>query len=635
MRPGIINNLKMISHKIAYIDLEKRAVEIKDIGQDLISKFLGGRGINAYLLFNHTKKGLDPLSGENPLIIGPGLLTGLRGVTMARTTISGVSPDTGLLGDANIGGHFGSWLKRTPFSYLVIKGKSTTPVYILIENEKISFLDADFLWGKDTQDAQDLLKKKHTDNAQCLVIGPAGENLVKFACIMHRKKNAAARTGLGCLMGVKLLKAIVVNAGGVISAKHPDEFNQLMQDIYKKLDNEFLTQSLSEFGTAHLFDVINNNIGMGRVYNGLTTVFKNNLDISPQNLKEKYYTQKSGCFGCRIACQHKHKIVSKRFGTIENEGPEYGVIAYFGPVLGINNLEAILKINDVINRLGLDASSSANVIAWMIDLFKSGVINEKFTRGLKLEWGNEDLVLKLLDLITYRQGFGDFLANGAREMLKGLPPASQNAVYCSKYLLQSDPVDLRYISAFALGDAVATRGADHLRSRPIWEAFGLDEKELARIYGGRVSNDPQSYEGKGRVIWWWENYTTIFDCLGMCKLLAFHTMPGVFDFEIFAKIINSAIGLDLTAEDVLKIGERVNVIERMFLNREGIARPFDSLPKRYFEPLKIQEGLRPEDKDLKLTYEGFNRMLDEYYKLRGLNNDGFVLEETRQRLSLQ
>jgi len=619
----------VLPQKIAYLNLDTTDVEIKEIPKKITKKFLGGRGINMYLLYNHVKPETDPLSSENPLIIGPGLLTGLKGISASRCNISGKSPETGLLGDSNIGGYFGAFMKRTGIDYLFITGASKRPVYIYLDDEGISIEDAKDLWGKCTTETNTILKKRYGPSSQSISIGIAGENLVRFACIINRKKNAAGRTGMGCLMGAKKIKAIVANGKKVLKPKDEPRFNELIKDLHQKLDKEPLVKVLSEFGSVHLFKLINEQIGMGRVYNGLSMTFPENKDISPDILKEKYYTGKAGCFSCPVACQHRYKV-----NEIKSEGPEYTILASFGPVVGIKRLETVLYINDLINSYGLDASSTSNLIAWAIELFKKGLIDEEITNGLKLDWGDEEAIIELIHQIAHRKSFGDILANGAKEAVRQLGEKTSKYIIWTKYLPQSDPVDLRYLPAYALGNSVASRGSDHLRSRPTWEAYGLSEEQLKAIYGGHVSPNPRSYEGKGRVIWWWETYLSLFDALGLCKLIAFHCRPGLLSFEFFSELIRYATDLDLTPQEIFEVGERIVNLERMFIVKKEIKRQDDFPPQRYFEPLVYQEGLTPEKKDLKLDKAGFHQMLDEYYQLRGWDKEGRPLDETKVRLGL-
>ncbi len=625
----------LLEQKIAYINLNDRSISIQTLPEEIIRKFIGGRGINSYLLYHHLAPGIDPLDADNVLIIGAGALTGMRGVTTARLTISGKSPESGLLGDANIGGHFGAALKKAGVNYIVVSGVSPEPVCILVSEDKVTLENAKDLWGKDTIESGELIRERYGKETQSLTIGQAGERQVRFACVMHGIKNAAGRSGMGCLMGAKGVKAFVVLGNtGELSPAFPEEFKASTRELYQKINDEFIIETFRRYGTAHLYDIINNTIGMGRAYNGLSSAFPGNKDISPENLAKDYYTGKSPCFSCGVACKHAYKIKEGPFAGIENEGPEYGTIGHFGPVLGIGRLEPILKINDLVNRYGLDVSSTANLIACAIELFQEGVIDKNTTEGINLDWGEEEAVIELIEKIARREGFGDLLARGARE-LSQLWEGFSEKISWVKNLPQSDPADLRYMKAYALGDAVATRGADHLRSRPTWEAFNLPEEQLKEIYGGHVSSDYLSYEGKGRVIWWWESYLGLFDALGMCKLLAFHCLPGVFDFEVFAKLIKCGIGLELSPHEVFEVGERITTIERMFIAREGVRRADDFPPERYFMPLKWTEGVDEGLKDEKLDRECFNEMLNEYYQLHGWDiASGVPLPETVEKLGL-
>lgn len=619
----------MLPQRVAYLDLDTRKVDIKDIPEEVTRKFLGGRGINMYLLYHHINPEISPFSPQNPLIIGPGLLTGLKGISASRSNISGKSPETGFLGDSNIGGYFGAVMKRTGIDFLFITGASEKPVYIYLDGDRISIEDAQDLWGKSTIDTNTLLQKRHGSSSEAISIGVAGENLVRFACIINRRKNAAARTGMGCLMGTKKIKAIVVNGDKPIEPEDEVGYNALVKGLQAKLNEEPLVALLREFGSFFLFILINRRIGMGRAYNGLSAKFPQNKDISPQTLKDKYYQGRAGCFSCTIACHHEYRV-----GDIVNEGPEYTTMGSFGPVVGIRELEPILYINDLINRYGLDASSTANIIAWAIELFKQGIIDESTTDGLKLDWGDEQVIIELIHQIAARKGFGDVLANGAREAVGQLGEETSRYLIWTKNLPQSDPVDLRYFPAYALGNSVASRGSDHLRGRPTWEAYRLSEETLRDIYGGYVSSDPHSYQGKGRVIWWREAYLSLFDALGLCKQIAMHCQPGVYDFDFFSELIQCATGLKLTPEEIFAVGERIVTLERMFIVREGITRKDDFPPQRYFEPLVWQDGLKPEERNVKLDRPSYEQMLDEYYQLHGWDKQGKPLEETKTRLGL-
>ena len=612
-----------VATRILYIDLTSGSTRLGEIPEAMVRRYIGARGINSALLLENTKEGMDPFDPDNPLIFGAGMLTGMPGPSASRLTITGKSPETGLLGDANIGGEFGSALAGTGIRHLYITGRAERPVYLLIEKEgdlvNASIKDASHIWGTDTFEAQRLIKEEAGGKAQVACIGPAGENLVRFACVMHGMKNAAGRTGMGCIMGSKHLKAVVVKGGSVGVPYDPDGFKALTRDINSRMQKEFLIADMARFGTAHLYNVVNNNIQMGRAYNGLSTVLKDNGDMAPETYEARYFTGRKGCRHCGVACRHSYEVKEGKYAGLKGEGPEYGIMGHMGPVLGINSAEAVLALNDRLNRLGIDASSSGNIIAWATELYLDGAIGDDETAGRKLNWNDPDGVLTLLDDIAFRRGFGNVLADGALEASCCLGERSKERLIWVKGLPQSDPVDLRFIKAFALGVSTATRGADHLRSRCPWEAFEYDRDFLARIYGGPVETDPRVYGGKGRVVWWWESYLALFDALGLCKLLAFHCLPdpGVFDFKVFSELIRLGTGLDMTPGEVFQAGENITTVERSFICREGVTRADDYPPRRYFEPLRWQEGVDEESRNTWLDMESYDSMLTEYYECHG------------------
>ncbi len=619
----------MLPQRVARLDLTTRQADIQNVPDEVTRKLLGGRGVNMYLLYRHVTPQTTPLSPANPLIIGPGLLTGLKGISAARANISAKSPETGLLGDANIGGYFGAHMKRTGIDYLVVTGQAETPVYLHVTPDGISIEDASDLWGGSTTDTNATLDERHGPQSQAISIGQAGENLVRFACIINRKKNAAARTGLGCLMGSKRLKAVVVEGDADIKPHDPKAFSALIKGLQAKLNEERLVKMLKDLGSPYLYLLVNRRIKMGRAYNGLSAAFNKNEDVSPQILKDKYYQGREGCFSCPVGCQHRYKV-----DKIESEGPEYTTFASFGPMLGIGKLAPVLKMNELLNRYGLDASSTANIIAWAIELYQDGVINRDTTGGLELKWGDGETVIELIHHIAHRHGFGSILADGAKEAVETLGQETAKRMMWTKYLPQSDPVDLRYFPAYALGNAVASRGSDHLRARPTWEAFNLPEEELTALYGGRVASDPKSYTGKGRVIWWREIYLSLFDALGTCKQIALACQPGVFDYAFFSKLIASTTGIEITPDEVFDVGRRITTLERMFLTREGITRKDDLPPQRYFEPFVWKEGLKPDQARTMLDRDSFEGMLDEYYDLHGWDSQGRPTDETIASLGL-
>ncbi len=597
--------------KIGVIDLTTGSITEQEISSRMRRLFLGGRGINMYLLYTHTSAHLDPLAPENPLVIGAGLLSGTPAPTGARCSISGISPETGLLGDSNIGGYFAAQMRRTGFDHLIISGQAPEPVYIAIEAGRIQVREASHLWGKDTLEASDLLRQAHGGSSQSLLIGPAGENLVRFAAVRHGLKNTAARTGLGCLMGAKRLKAVVVKGHRPLSLHHPENMAAYTAELRRRLRGTRTSEVLHRYGTPFLYD-LHNTRGILRTHNAQETHFKEGRELRSGNLR-KYYTKSSGCYACPIQCTHSYRYPTQDHGEITGTGLEYGVIGALGPICGLQSLESLLRLNDLVNRLGLDAVTTGNLIAWVMELNQRGLISPKLIGDLNLTWGDEKAMTSLIRQIVAREGLGALLADGAFEAVRQLGPESQRYLVWSKKLLQSDSVDLRAFRGFALGVATATRGADHLRSRPTLEALGLTPEQLRQVYGREVSPDPTSYTGKAFMVWWSEIQYALGDALGLCRFAQkFNTIDHL-GLEEFARLIFLVTGMEFSADNLMQVGERIVTLERLFLQREGVDRSWDTLPERYFEE-SMPSG---HFKGQKLDREAFNRMLDEYYHFHG------------------
>ncbi len=599
--------------KICHIDLAKEESKEEDITDELRSQFLGGRGINIYLLYTHTTSQTKALDPDNPLIVGAGLLSGTPAPCAARCSIAGKSPETGLLGDSNIGGFFAAQLRKTGYDHLLIKGQSPEPIYIYLERGKVEIRDASHLWGRDTLETMNFLKEAHGKSSESLVIGPAGENLVRFATVRHGRKNTAGRTGLGCLMGSKKVKAIVVKGDRPPLLKYPKEMIPYCRELTQIIKGTRTTEVLHRYGTPVLFD-LHNLRGILRTLNGQLNQFQEGRGLRSSHLKT-YYTRASGCFSCPIRCQHGYKFQDGDKREFVGDGLEYGVIGALGPICGLNNLASIFEINDLLNRYGLDASSTGNIIAWVTELFQRRIITERETGGLSLNWGDEKVIIELIKQMVERRGFGNLLAQGAKEASEKLGEASKKYLIWSKYLPQSDSVDLRAYRGFALGVATSTRGADHLRSRPTLEALNLSNEELLKVYGKSVPNDPTAYQEKPYMVWWSEINFVLGDALGICRFAQKFNNINHLGIEEFSQLIYYATGLSLSSEDLIRIGERIITLERMFLKREGIDRRSDSLPDRYFDEPMPSGPFQGE----RLDRDAFNQMLDDYYRIHHWN----------------
>jgi aldehyde:ferredoxin oxidoreductase len=617
----------VLERKIVFIHLDKDSVEISSISPDLRKKFLGGRGINMYLLSKSYSPDLDPLSSENPLIFGAGLLTGTLGFG-SRMNVTAKSPESGHLGDSSMGGDFGAELVKSGFSHLVITGKSQKPVYLLIRNGKIEIRDAQKLWGADTVETQRMIRQKLGDEkVRVASIGLAGENLVRFSAIRTGMKNSAGRTGMGAVMGSKNLKAVAVRGTLDITISDPKfYFKYYLKDMKKLMETKWV-QALGKYGTPLLFQYANAMGFLSIRNNQFTTIGDQGYALEAEAL-EPFSTGMLSCFGCPAHCRHRFSIEEGKYKGTRGEGPEYASIGSLGTKLGNIDLENIIYATELCNRYGLDTISTGSYIAWAMELFQRGIIDQEMTE-IPLNWGDGEAIIQLIHQIAKRKGFGNILAEGAFAK-KIFGEASRD------YLLdiKNFPIEMtdeRLSKSFALGMATSTRGACHMRSRPSLDILSLPEEALKKIYGGPVSSQFSSYLGKGRMVWWHEIFNAVCDALGFCRFLTVFSSPHAPQYQQFSKLIALSTGLTFTPKELKTIGERIYTLERMMLAKDGISRKDDTLPKRYFEE-PIPEG--PAQGEI-ISHKGFNGMLDEYYRLHGWDENGIPKIENLKRLGLQ
>jgi aldehyde:ferredoxin oxidoreductase len=616
--------------KIAYINLSTKKIIQKPVPKQMRQLYLGGRGIDMYLLYNYVKSHVDPLSPENVLLVGNGLLCGIPCLGSGRCDVAAKSPLTNAVGDSNIGGFFAIELRLAGFDHLVITGKSEKPTYLMINDEEIEIKDASHLWGKDTFETQTTIRTDLDDEEiKSLVIGTAGENLVKFANIRTGMKNSAGRTGMGCVMGSKNLKAIAAKGTWDIEFAYPEELLDYCKEMNKMIMDTRWAQTQSKWGTMVIFNNTNTT-GLIRTRNFQLNRMEEGQDLEPENM-DRYSIGMSGCYGCVVHCRHRYVLKEGEYAPLYGEGPEYTSLGAFGTMVGCPKMETVLIANHLVNKYGIDTLETGGLIAWAMELYEKGIINDKTTKGLKLEWGNEEALFELIRKIAEREGFGSILADGFKTAIAKIGKGSEYYAIQVKGMsnLHSDE---RPTPSFALGIATSTRGADHLRSRPAMDLYGLPEDLLEKIYEGKVSSDYTSYEGKSRMIWWQELLYTVTDSLGTCKFQTSFCAVHAPRWKEFSKLIQLATGMKISKPQLMEIGERIYTLERMFNNREGFGRKDDALPERYFkEPTPIGLAMA---KGKTIDKEKFNKMLDEYYVLHKWGSNGVPKKETLKHLGL-
>ncbi len=600
---------------IAIINLSNGEIKITSTPDELIRAYLGGRGMNMaylrrYLRAHGDPRDIDAFDPRNPLIIGAGLLTGTIAPNAARFNVSARSPESGILGDSNCGGFFAAAMRKAGFDRLVILGRAQEPSYLLLEDGKISLLPANGLWGVNVIEAQDQLKVRHGAGTVSAVIGPSGEKLVRMAAIMTGKKNTAGRCGMGAVMGSKNLKAIVARGGNTIEVAQKDALRALRLQQQDELKNSRIVQVLGKVGTPLLYEV-SNRLGAIRTRNSQDNFFEDTLNAEEI---EKFSDKMLACTSCVVHCRHRN--------TLGGEGPEYSTIGLLGANIGIAPTEQVIALNNLVNDLGLDASSTGTIIAWAMELYQRGLIDDSMT-GTPLNWGDYETVHALIEDIAYRRGFGDRLAESS-QAIRFFPPEAGDYLIAVKNLPQSDPHDVRYFKGFALGIAVASRGADHLRNRPTLEVFKLPDEVRAKIYGRANDPDPTGYKDKGLIIAWSDDIFAVTDSLGICKFVTrgFNS-PHLLGYEEFCDLIAASTGFEYTPESLRAVGCRTLDTERLINADFGLTRADDTLPKRYFDdPMPARQT-----KGHHIDREQFQNMLDDYYQERGWDRDGRVSAE--------
>jgi len=637
-----------LDRKIAYIDLSTREIKVRPIPLDVRRKFLGGRGLDAYLLYNHTEKGCDPLGPKNTIMVSGGLLSATLASATARTHVMAKSPLGGLLGSCNMGGFFAPELAWAGFHHLVIKGKAEKPVYLWINNGKIEIRDAQHLWGKTTTETQWAIREELGDeDIKSMVIGPAGENLVRFANVMTGIKNSGGRTGMGAVMGSKNLKAIAARGTMDIKIAHPKEALEYNKRFIEQITSAKVNQTQGTLGTPFIWGATNSWGGV-RCRN-----FQYNQElycdeIEPEALDEvcsetmgPYHM--AGCFGCQVHCRAKYKIPTGPYAGIYDEGPEYTSQGAFCGEPDCRSIETLLVGNHLVDQFGMDNLETGSIISWAMELYELGILTDKETDGLDLRFGNDEALLEMVKRICFRKGWlGDTLAEG------GIISSEKIGKNSFDYLIQVKGVnnlhsDERATPALALNIATASRGSDHLRSRPAIDLYHLPQEVMRKIYSnpvpydGPLSSEHTEYIGKPWQVFWHENCYMAVDCLGICKYHTVFLGATLPNFEDWTKVIYYNTGMEFTAREIWDVAERCNMIERLFNLREGLTREDlkkgDMLNHRYFDE-PCRRGA-PDVVGRVIDREKFKKMVDEFYEYKGLDKNGVPKQETLKRLGLE
>ena len=601
---------------ILRVDLSSGDYAVEDLDRETAELYVGGQGIACKYLFDEVDPTVDPLSEENKLIYSCSTLTGTGAVCGGRAWWVGKSPLTGTIGFACTGGYWPSEVKFAGYDMIIFEGKADDPVYLWIEDDEIELRDADHLWGKNVEETEELIRADIENQwvaqeTRIACIGPAGENLSLIAGIMNDKHRAAGRGGLGALMGSKNLKAVAVRGTKSVTIAKPKEFKEAIATALKEIaSSETSAEAFPQAGSGSCVELYNE-AGLAPYRNFQDMAVEGGVtQVTGHALAEKYLIRNRSCFGCPMACGGPCEVKEGAY-TGRGDRPEYETHVLMTTQLGILNDPAfLLKTNAICNEMGLDTISAAGTLATAMELFERGHIPESDI-GHKLNFGNAEAVIDLLQKMATREGFGDVLADGGYRLAEkyGHPE-----YFMGTKKMEFPAYEVRSAHGMALNLATSVRGACHNRGYTIaFEILGNPEKV-----------DALTEEGKGQLVFNLQNlHAGVADAGGLCEFSLLGQTPPTMAAQVAA-----ATGVDYSLEDLEKCGERIWNLQKLFNMQAGFTKEDDTIPKRFTdEPAPSGPG--------KGTVVDIDKMLKDYYEIRGWDEDGNPTPEKIAELGLE
>lgn len=616
-----VKEIKGTLNRVLEIDLSLKTFSIIPISNQLRQMYLGGKGLGLKLLYDRLKPGIDPLGEDNLIIIMTGVLAGTSAPCSGRFHAVFKSPLTNIIGSSSCGGSFGRQLKSNGWDGIILRGRSDKPVTLRIHNDKVDFLDAATLWGKDILETQAIIG---TEKQEALVIGPAGENLVRFANAASGQRYFG-RGGLGAVMGSKNLKAVVaLNGQYKVVPFFNDRFQKIKTKANKYINQNHMSLLMRQFGTAaNAGPIIKNR--MLPVNNFTCGNHPEAINITGQKIKENHKTSYHTCTPCSIFCGHKGLFNDKQVNV-----PEYETLALLGSNLGIFDPNDISRFNEICNQKGMDTISAGGTLAWVMEATRKGLVKTD------LEFGSPERIVKALENIANLEDFGKQMAMGSRTLSNKFGGKGFAIQVKGLEMAGYDP---RGAYGQGLGYAVANRGACHLSSFPV----GFEN-----LLGFLA---PDTIRSKHRFVKFFENFYAAVNSLDICQFTGYgltleallsrmtphfvlrflmQNIPvlaiSLVDFSIYPEFFSTVSGIDLSSKQFLMAGERIHILERLMNTNEGIRKVHDTLPERFL--LEAQKD-DPEKRRVPLE-----PMLKKYYKLRGYDEDGIPNQILLKKLGI-
>jgi len=594
--------------KILRIDLSKQSAKEEAIPEELVKNYLGGAGFAIKCLYDEVKPGTPTLDKANKLIFAVGPLTATGASCSSRMAVVAKSPLTGAVGMALAGGQFPTEMKRAGYDMIIIEGRAEKPTYVAIKDGEVKFRSAEKLSGLMTTDTQLFIKEELGDhNYRIACIGPAGDKVVPMACIVNERR-AAGRKGLGAVMGSKNLKAIAVRGHKKPDVVDAEKFKKARQAMNKAMkDSPVLYPAFSKAGTPMVVDAMTE-MGIYSIKNWTATGEINlvkNLGLAAQ---DEMIITRSHCHDCPVGCSQVKLVTSGPYAGYLSEGPEFETTYSLGSAVGVDYLPAVIAGDRLCDEYGIDTISAGVSIGFAMELYEKGILTKKETDGLELKFGNHAAMIEMLRKIAYQEGLGALLGQGTKKAAAQIGKGAGDYAMQIKGL-ELPAYDVRGAKAHGLNYATSYTGADHNRGYAFQEIFDTPIPEKV---------DRNAIKGKGQLTKWNQDVRAVTcDCATMCAFLLDMAVASV-ACQNTADLVNAATGMNFTAKDVEKIGERLNNVARLFNSGEGFGRKDDTFPKRIMtEPIKAgaSAGQLISQKDL-------DEMLDEYYSVRGWDKDG-------------
>jgi len=612
--------MKIFEGKILRINLSTFDISYKDFNK--YKKFIGGRGVNQYILFNELPLGISPFDPSNLLTIGAGILAGTDAPGACRLSVDSKNALTDGIGSGNCGGYFAAEMRFSGINNIILKGRCPNLSYIYINDGDIKIIDAKNLKGKSTSETKKLLEEKHGD-VKVLCIGPAGENLVRSSCIIVDGARAVGRCGLGAIMGSKNLKAIAVKGTGKIKVKNPNTFKKIAEKAVKKMNTSDFAKRRLKYG-VYCYDEPWDIESPYRNFSGKVPPIENKKRLMP-DVFLKYKKGTKGCSSCPIKCWAIYEF-EENGEVVHVEALQGDSLLDFGAKLDMPNAKTVLKAHALCNDLGLDVDNASGVIAWAVECYERGLLTKDDTDGLALHWGNSEVVFKLLKNIALRKGFGNILAEGCKKASKKIGRGTEK--YCIHMKGQELFECLWLFPSWILGTVVSPRGGTHTRGA-IHESTRLqniDGTIYKKYFGISSIGKPTDYKDKERLVFFFARLEAFLDCVGVC----FFTNSERLDMllpEDYAKLLSAATGNYIDENEVLRIGERAYNIEKAFNVLHTDWGREDDMPPDLFVNVAL-------DGKYKIDLEKWNKLLNRYYKIHGWNKMGFPTKKTLDKLGL-